>query len=120
MPIYAWQPKDGPNANDRHIGPMAQDFYATFGLGHTDTAIGLQDEAGVALAAIRDLHRIVEAKDGKIDALERRLDAQQRILLEQQRLMEAQQRAIARLQTTIERVSAQVASPRIAAAASVQ
>jgi hypothetical protein len=120
MPVYTWQPKDGSNANDRHIGPMAQDFFATFGLGHSDTAIGLQDEAGVALAAIRGLHRMIEAKDAKIDALERRLDAQQRTLDEQQRLMDVQQRAMAGLQTMIQRVSAQVASPHVAAAPDAQ
>jgi hypothetical protein len=120
MPVYAWQPKDGPNADDRHIGPMAQDFFATFGLGHSDTAIGLQDEAGVALAAIRGLHRMIEAKDAKIDALERRLDAQQRTLDEQQRLMDVQQRAMAGLQTMIQRISAQVASPHVAAAPDAQ
>jgi hypothetical protein len=120
MPVYAWQPKDGPNANDRHIGPMAQDFYATFGLGHTDKAIGLQDEAGVALAAIRGLNAVVAVKDAKIDALERRLDAQQRTLDEQQRLMDVQQRAMAGLQTMIQRISAQVASPHVAAAPDAQ
>ena len=30
MPIYRWQPKDGPNAETAHVGPMAQDFAAAF------------------------------------------------------------------------------------------
>jgi hypothetical protein len=114
MPIYAWQPKDGPNASDRHIGPMAQDFYATFGLGHTDTAIGLQDEAGVALAAIRGLRRIIEAKFARIDALERRLDEQQRIVEEGRRSMQSQQEAIANMQRTVERALARGAVPVLA------
>ena len=73
MPLYEWQPKDGPNADDRHIGPMAQDFYATFGLGHTDKAIGFQDVDGVALAAIQGLHQLVQEKDAQIAALTNRV-----------------------------------------------
>ena len=114
MPIYAWQPRDGPNADDRHIGPMAQDFYATFGLGHTNTAIGLQDEAGVALAAVRGLQQIIAAKDAKITALERRLDAQERIVEEERRLMQSQRVAIANIQRTIDRALARAAAPAVA------
>ncbi|HJU22083.1 MAG TPA: tail fiber domain-containing protein, partial [Casimicrobiaceae bacterium] len=120
MPVYAWQPKDGPNANDRHIGPMAQDFYANFGLGHTDKAIGLQDEAGVALAAIRGLHRIVEAKDARIDALERRLDAQERTMEEQRRLMQSQREAIANMRRTIDSALTRVGAPVIAEAPDIR
>ena len=40
---------------DRHIGPMAQDFYAAFGLGQGETTIATVDADGVALAAIQAL-----------------------------------------------------------------
>ena len=39
----------------RHIGPMAQDFHAAFGLGESDKHIGTNDADGVALAAIQGL-----------------------------------------------------------------
>jgi hypothetical protein len=41
----------------RHVGPMAQDFYAAFGVGEDDRHITSIDEDGVALAAIKALHR---------------------------------------------------------------
>jgi hypothetical protein len=40
----------------RHVGPMAQDFYAAFGIGPDDKHITSIDEDGVALAAIKALH----------------------------------------------------------------
>jgi len=39
----------------RHVGPMAQDFYASFGVGEDDKHITSIDEGGVALAAIKAL-----------------------------------------------------------------
>jgi hypothetical protein len=41
----------------KHIGPVAQDFYATFGLGNNDKSISTIDPAGVALAAIQELEK---------------------------------------------------------------
>jgi len=40
----------------RHVGPMAQDFYAAFHVGEDDRHITSIDEDGVALAAIKALH----------------------------------------------------------------
>jgi hypothetical protein len=40
----------------RHVGPMAQDFYAAFRVGEDDRHITSIDEDGVALAAIKALH----------------------------------------------------------------
>ena len=39
------------------MGPMAQDFYAAFGLGSGDTTITSLDPDGVALAAIQGLNQ---------------------------------------------------------------
>ena len=82
MPVYHWQPKDGPNRDVEHLGPMAQDFQAGFGLGSDDKAIGMQDADGVALAAIQGLHRLVQEKDARIGALESNAANQQRELAE--------------------------------------
>lgn len=43
------------DASIRHIGPMAQDFHAAFGLGEDPLRIGTLDADGVALAAIKAL-----------------------------------------------------------------
>src|SRR5207245_2032025 len=40
-----------------HIGPMAQDFHAAFGLGEHDKHIATVAAAGVALAAIQALNQ---------------------------------------------------------------
>jgi hypothetical protein len=78
MPIYQWQPKNGPNAKLKHAGPMAQDFYAAFGLGDSDRSIGMQDAEGVALSAIQGLYQVMLEKDAKIEAQQRTVNAQQR------------------------------------------
>jgi hypothetical protein len=54
LPVSKWEYKDA--LGEKHIGPMAQDFYAAFGLGATDTSISTIDTAGVALAAIQALN----------------------------------------------------------------
>jgi trimeric autotransporter adhesin len=76
MPIYRWQPKDGPNADVTHAGPMAQDFHAAFGLGDNDKAIGLQDADGVALAAIKGLHQLVQQQARDLERLRGEIAAQ--------------------------------------------
>ena len=43
----------------RHLGPMAQDFAAAFGLGDDEKMINLVDANGVTMAAIQALHRRV-------------------------------------------------------------
>ena len=39
------------------MGPMAEDFHQAFGLGAANTSIGVQDLAGVNLAAIKALEQ---------------------------------------------------------------
>ena len=72
LPIERWSYK-GETA--RHLGPMAQDFAAAFGLGADDRHIFPLDAGGVALAAIQGLQRLVEAQGVRLAALERELAA---------------------------------------------
>lgn len=53
LPVSEWSYID--TAGVRHIGPMAQDFHAMFGLGAGETGISTLDTSGVALAAIKAL-----------------------------------------------------------------
>jgi hypothetical protein len=56
IPVQSWDYKAHPNR--RHIGPMAQDFHAAFGLnGDDDTHITDVDAQGVSFAAIQELYR---------------------------------------------------------------
>ena len=68
LPIERWSYK-GEAA--RHLGPMAQDFAAAFGLGTDDRHIFTLDAAGIALAAIQGLHDLALAQQAQLDALER-------------------------------------------------
>jgi hypothetical protein len=74
MPISTWNHK-AEDASVRHMGPTAQDFYATFNLGLSDTSIGTLDADGVALAAIQGLYALSQEQDARIDALEARVAA---------------------------------------------
>ncbi|HKZ40314.1 MAG TPA: tail fiber domain-containing protein [Candidatus Hodarchaeales archaeon] len=40
-----------------HIGPTAQDFKKTFGVGGNDKSISTVDPSGIALAAIKELNK---------------------------------------------------------------
>jgi Chaperone of endosialidase len=78
LPISNWNFK--ADATTRHIGPMAQDFYAAFNVGTDDKHIATIDESGVALAAIQGLNQKVtkqaaqmKEKDAQIEALNKRL-----------------------------------------------
>jgi hypothetical protein len=59
LPVQTWAYKH--SAETRHIGPVAQDFHAVFGLGASDTSIATVDADGVALAAIQGLNHKVES-----------------------------------------------------------
>jgi len=68
LSIFTWNYKAQPDSV-RHLGPMAQDFHAAFGLGEDDRHISTTDAEGVALAAIQELYRDSLAKDAKIASL---------------------------------------------------
>jgi hypothetical protein len=73
LPLASWTYKKDDGAI-RHIGPMAEDFHAAFGLGADDRYISDSDTVGVALAAIQGLNQVVEQKDQRIVKLESRLE----------------------------------------------
>jgi hypothetical protein len=59
LPLSTWRYKtDASNA--QHLGPMAQDFSAAFGLGADDKHIAPADLASVSLAAIQALYAEVQ------------------------------------------------------------
>jgi hypothetical protein len=72
MPISSWNYL-GAGADDRHLGPVAEDFHAAFGLGTSDHFVAPTDLAGVALASVKALQDEVRERDQRIDTLEARL-----------------------------------------------
>ena len=75
IPIETWNYKTQDDSI-RHIGLMAQDFHAAFGVGGNKTRITTIDADGVALAAIQGLNQILREKETEIAALRSEKDAQ--------------------------------------------
>ncbi len=73
LPLSRWNFKNDTGVT--HLGPMAQDFRAAFGLGADDRHIATVDADGVALAAIQGLNqKLVEElkrRDAEIAELKR-------------------------------------------------
>ena len=53
----------------RHLGPMAQDFAATFGLGSNNRQIAVVDANGVCMASIQALQRRILALEAEVARL---------------------------------------------------
>jgi hypothetical protein len=87
VPVEKWNYKWEPDNATPNIGPMAQDFVATFYPGRDDKSITTLEFDGVELAAIKGLNEKLEReereKDSKIAALESRLQKLESLLLQQ-------------------------------------
>jgi hypothetical protein len=76
LPVGTWRYK--ADASDvRHLGPVAQDFHATFGLGDSDKHLAALDTSGVALAAVQGLYELVQERDAEVSALRQQGAVQQ-------------------------------------------
>jgi hypothetical protein len=70
LPITTWNYiSEGDKV--RHLGPMAEDFYAAFALGTGNASIGVQDLASVSLAGVKALEERTAELQGKTEELER-------------------------------------------------
>jgi len=105
LPVSSWEWKNPKARGVRHVGPMAQDFKAAFGLGGSDTTIGTTDAQGVALAAIKGLHELVVERDAKIAALTEEITALHAS-------NEFQQRRLTQLQSSVDALAPLVAKLR--------
>jgi hypothetical protein len=65
MPVTTWNMR-GDRARTPHIGPVAQDFRAAFGMGEGSTTINTADAQGVAFAAIKGLNAKLEAENARL------------------------------------------------------
>lgn len=74
LPITTWNYEaEGPSI--RHMGPVAQDFFATFGLGQDERHLAPLDTGGVALAAIQALYEHSQALEAENVALREQVTA---------------------------------------------
>jgi len=69
LDVSTWRYKwDDPDV--RHLGPMAQDFAAAFGLGENERWIDTIDADGVNMVAIKELARRLRAVERRLQAIE--------------------------------------------------
>ncbi len=68
LPVASWRYKAD---QARHVGPMAQDFKAAFGLGSDDTHVAPSDVAGVGLVAVQALYERLKIAEARGLELER-------------------------------------------------
>lgn len=90
LPLSEWTYR-ADKSGARHIGPMAEDFRAAFGLGADTAHLAPADTAGVALAAIQGLNQRLERKELRIEELEAQLEDVAAQLAEIHALLDQQQ-----------------------------
>lgn len=104
LPIATWNYKS-QEEKFRHIGPMAQDFFAAFKVGEDDKHISSVDPDGVALAAIQGLHAELVERDEKLADQQKQISDLKAQVTELETLKET----VAKQQIAIEAIQALLA-----------
>jgi endosialidase-like protein len=79
VPVTTWEYRDDAT-RARHMGPMAQDFHAAFGLGNSNVRIDAVDANGVLLVAVQALRENIEDLRAENALLRARVQALERDL----------------------------------------
>ncbi|TFH65320.1 MAG: hypothetical protein E4G91_02935 [Candidatus Zixiibacteriota bacterium] len=79
LPITRWNDKV-EDKDITHIGPVAQDFLAIFGVGSDDKTISTIDPAGIALAAIQELLKQSQQKTARVEQLEAQMEEMEMLM----------------------------------------
>ncbi len=119
VPVTTWNYKT-QDATIRHMGPMAQDFHAAFGLSGTDSLlINTVDIDGVVLAGVKALEARTAALQAENTALRAEVAALRGALATRDESLGAAQAALAdrlaRLEALVLRAAASAAPPAPAA-----
>jgi hypothetical protein len=85
----------------RHLGPMAQDFHAAFGLGRDSVTIATLDEAGVALASIKALDQRSQSQQAELTALRSEVAELRRSNADKAAQLEALNARLARIEASL-------------------
>jgi hypothetical protein len=88
LPITTWEYIG--SAEGLHLGPVAEDFKAAFGLAGDGQSIATVDADGVALAAIQGLNAKLEQENGALKAENQNLRSDLDALAERLARLEAQ------------------------------
>ena len=94
LEITKWNYKGDNDA--QHIGPTAQDFKKTFGVGADDESISTIDPSGIALAAIKELY-------AQVSELQKRDKEQSAKLQQRDAQLETLQKELKKLQDEIKK-----------------
>lgn len=100
MPVQTWFYK-GAHDEGQHMGPVAEDFAATFGLGKDERHIATVDESGVAFAAIQGLNQKVESENARLEGINSELSTKADAIAAQN---EALRNELARVQARLEKL----------------
>jgi hypothetical protein len=88
LPIQEWK-YNWDDASVRHIGPMAQDFKALFGVGQDDRHIHPVDAQGVAFAAIQAVYCLLKEEAAQTECLQTQLRQEQEMYQTLKRRLDA-------------------------------
>ena len=110
LPLNTWQYKT-QEAKYRHMGPMAQDFYAAFKLGESDKGIDTVDADGVALAAIQGLNTLLIEKGQQIAALRSEKDQEIAVLKSRIASLESVATDLVEVKSQLARLSSATPAP---------
>ncbi|MFO0592316.1 MAG: tail fiber domain-containing protein [Polyangiaceae bacterium] len=119
MPITTWE-YDAEANGARHMGPMAQDLYAAFGLGEDDKHVTSVDEDGVAMAAIQGLHAQQKEREAEVRALADRVSALEKRNAEQRSAVSAEESRATALEERFRKLKARLAASRAPRATEVR
>ncbi len=100
MPVQTWFYKDARDEG-QHMGPVAEDFAATFGLGQDERHIATVDESGVAFAAIQGLNQKVESENARLEGRNAELSTKADAIAEQNQALRTE---LAHVQARLEKL----------------
>jgi parallel beta-helix repeat protein len=110
LPVPTWRFKGDPV---RHVGPTAQAFHAAFGLGADDKHLAPKDMAGVALVGVKELYKMIEAREAMITQQQTEIAA----LKERLAGLEAREVRLQALEAAVQQLLAGSSPARVTAAA---
>lgn len=105
MSISSWNYKS-QHPSIRHLGPTAQDFYAAFHLGESDTKITTADIDGINMLAIQALEKRTTELKTKIEELEKVKSELAEVKTENAEM----KRRMAKLEATMQKLEALIAN----------
>jgi trimeric autotransporter adhesin len=103
LPLTTWRFK-AEAASVRHMGPMAQDFMRVFHLGTSNKTIGMLDEAGVSLAAVKALLRRSQRQAHELQATRKAVRSLRQRLRQERRVDRRQDGEISGLRHDVHRL----------------